>query len=85
MSKTLDFLKELALEITDVEESVLSGDMTFEDVGFDSLAFVEVQLSIFQKFGVRIQPDSFASGELKTLDDLAAHIDERMAEATAAE
>lgn len=80
MTQTISFLKDLALEMTDVDENELSADMTFEEIGFDSLAFVELQLNVFKKFGIRIQPDAFASGELKTLNDLAGHIESCLAE-----
>jgi acyl carrier protein len=69
-----DYLKALVLELSDVDEGDIDFDASFENLGLDSLAFVEMGLSISKEYGVKISPDLFVSGKIKNLNELADYI-----------
>jgi acyl carrier protein len=61
------------------EESVVNDpDLTFEDLGLDSLAFVEIQLAIQQEYGFTI-PDEDAA-HITTLGDGIEYVNRRLQE-----
>ena len=61
------------------EENVVDDpNATFEDMGLDSLAFVEVQLAIQQEYGLAI-PDEDAE-KLMTVGAGIEYVNERLAE-----
>jgi acyl carrier protein len=77
-----DYLKSFVLEISDVPEDRISDAATFEALGLDSLAFVEMRIGIAKKFGVKIDPGLFESGEITTLGQTTSYIN-RLVEARA--
>ena len=61
------------------EENVVEDpNATFEDMGLDSLAFVEIQLAIQQEYGLAI-PDEDAE-KLMTVGAGIEYVNERLAE-----
>lgn len=59
------------------EENIVEDpDATFEDMGLDSLAFVEIQLAIQQEYGFEI-PDEDAT-ELVTLGQGIEYVNKRL-------
>jgi acyl carrier protein len=61
------------------EENVVNDpDATFEDMGLDSLAFVEIQLAIQQEYGFTI-PDEDAE-KLTTVGQGIEYVNQRLAE-----
>jgi acyl carrier protein len=61
------------------EEKVLNDpDARFEDMGLDSLAFVDIQLAIQQEYGFDI-PDEDAT-KLDTIGEGIAYVNQRLAE-----
>ena len=60
------------------EDSVTSPDQTFEDLGLDSLAFVEIQLAIQQEYDFTI-PDEDAA-EIMSIGDGIAYVNRRLQE-----
>ncbi len=60
------------------EDSVTSPDQTFEDLGLDSLAFVEIQLAIQQEYDFTI-PDEDAA-EITSIGDGIAYVNRRLQE-----
>jgi acyl carrier protein len=61
------------------EENVVNDpDATFEDMGLDSLAFVEIQLAIQQEYGFSI-PDEDAE-KLTTVGQGIEYVNQRLAE-----
>jgi acyl carrier protein len=71
MMSVIEYLKELVLEMVDVDEADLSLDASFDELKLDSLAFIELQLGIAKNYGVKLEPQAFVSGEVKTLNDIA--------------
>lgn len=59
---TFDDLKEILVNRVGVSESAIVNDpsLAFEDLGLDSLAFVEIQLAVQQQYGFSI-PDEDAN------------------------
>ncbi len=61
------------------EENVVNDpEATFEDMGLDSLAFVEIQLAIQQEYGFSI-PDEDAE-KLTTVGQGIEYVNQRLAE-----
>ena len=60
------------------EDSVTSPDQTFEDLGLDSLAFVEIQLAIQQEYDFTI-PDEDAA-EITSIGDGIEYVNRRLQE-----
>ena len=79
-----DYLKSFVLEVSDVDEADISDTASFEELGLDSLAFVEMRIGIAKKFGVKIDPALFESGDIGTLGQTAIYV-QGLVEAQAAE
>ena len=77
---TFDDVKRILVERVGVAEENVSDDpdATFEDMGLDSLAFVEIQLAIQQEYGFTI-PDEDAD-KLQTVGQGIDYVNERLAE-----
>ncbi|MBA2462739.1 MAG: acyl carrier protein [Actinobacteria bacterium] len=60
------------------EESVNDPDLTFEELGLDSLAFVEIQLAIQQEYDFTI-PDEDAA-QITTIGDSVEYVNRRLQE-----
>jgi acyl carrier protein len=76
------YLTSLVLDLSDIDESDVAFDASFEKLGLDSLAFVEMQVGIAKRYGVKITPDLFMSGKLKNLEDIADYITEKRSAAS---
>jgi acyl carrier protein len=77
---TFDDVKRILVERVGVAEENVSDDpeATFEDMGLDSLAFVEIQLAIQQEYGFTI-PDEDAD-KLQTVGQGIEYVNQRLAE-----
>lgn len=77
---TFEDVKRILVERVGVpEENVVNDpDATFEDMGLDSLAFVEIQLAIQQEYGFSI-PDEDAE-KLTTVGQGIEYVNQRLAE-----
>jgi acyl carrier protein len=63
------------------EDTVTSPDQSFEDLGLDSLAFVEIQLAIQQEYDFTI-PDEDAA-QITTIGDGIEYVNRRLQETEA--
>ena len=77
---TFDDVKRILVDRVGVAEENISDDpdATFEDMGLDSLAFVEIQLAIQQEYGFTI-PDEDAD-KLQTVGQGIEYVNQRLAE-----
>lgn len=77
---TFEDVKRILVERVGVpEENVVNDpDATFEDMGLDSLAFVEIQLAIQQEYGFSI-PDEDAE-KLTTVGQGIEYVNQRLSE-----
>jgi acyl carrier protein len=73
-------LKRILVDRVGLEESDVVDDpnASFEDMGLDSLAFVEVQLAMQQEYGFEI-PDEDAS-EITTVGEALEYTNRKLAE-----
>jgi minimal PKS acyl carrier protein len=76
-SFTLDDLRRILIAVAGEDEEIdLSGDITavpFEDLGYDSLALMEMGARISQEYGVRIDDEQAA--EFTTPGEVLAVVD----------
>jgi acyl carrier protein len=77
---TFEDVKEILVNRIGVpEEKVVDDpDLSFEDIGLDSLAFVEIQLAMQQEYGFTI-PDEDAE-QIGTIGEAIAYTNRRLAE-----
>jgi acyl carrier protein len=77
---TFEDVKRILVERVGVPEENVVDDpnATFEDMGLDSLAFVEIQLAIQQEYGFSI-PDEDAE-KLTTVGQGIEYVNQRLAE-----
>jgi acyl carrier protein len=77
---TFEDLKRILVDRVGLEEDkvVDDPDATFEDMGLDSLAFVEIQLAMQQEYGFNI-PDEDATG-IETVGAAIEYVNRRLAE-----
>jgi acyl carrier protein len=73
-------LKRILVDRVGLEEDkvVDDPDASFEDMGLDSLAFVEIQLAMQQEYGFSI-PDEDAAG-IETVGKAIEYVNRRLAE-----
>src|SRR5256885_564385 len=60
------FLKDLVLNVTDVEEGQVTPDAPVAELGLESMDLVELQLTVRKKFAVEVPARAFADGQLTT-------------------
>ena len=72
-STTWKLLTEIVEEMTGVEADGLTPDLTFDELGFDSLTTVEIAVAAEMRLGVRIDEDQLH--ELRTMADAVNCID----------
>jgi acyl carrier protein len=70
----LDFLKDVILNISDIDESALQSSTPVSDIGLESLDFVEVQVNLRKKYGVEVPSRAFADGEISDLGSIVDYI-----------
>ena len=68
---TLEKVIKMIAEEYDLDESTLSAETTFEDLGMDSLETVELVMRFEEEFGVTLEVDE----NCRTIGDVAARID----------
>ena len=77
---TFDNLKEILVNRIGLDEGVVTNDpnLSFTDMGLDSLAFVEIQLAVQQQYGFSI-PDEDAH-QIGTLGEAIDYTNRRLQE-----
>jgi acyl carrier protein len=77
---TFENAKDILVNRIGVREDQISGDpnQSFEDLGLDSLAFVEIQLAMQQEYGFQI-PDEDAE-HITTIGEAIAYTNKRLSE-----
>lgn len=72
---TFDKIKTLIAEHLDIDESEITLETTFEDLGIDSLDTVELMMEVEDEFGVEVK----AAEAGKSVKELVAYIDAKLA------
>ena len=77
---TFEDLKRILVERVGLpEENVVNDpDASFEDMGLDSLAFVEIQLAMQQEYGFTIEDED--ASEITTVGEAIDYTNRRLAE-----
>lgn len=72
---TFEKVKTILADHLEVEESTITEETSFKDLGVDSLDTIEILMEMEDEFGIEIQPGSVA---LNTVKDLVEHIDSKI-------
>lgn len=72
---TFEKIKTIISEHLDIEESEITLETTFEDLGIDSLDTVELMMEVEDEFGVEVK----AAEAGKSVKELVAYIDSKLA------
>lgn len=72
---TLDKVKTILADHLEIEESTITEETSFKDLGVDSLDTVEILMEMEDEFGIEIQPGSVT---LNTVKDLVDYIDSKL-------
>ena len=72
---TLEMVINLIAEHLDMDESEITEDSTFEDLGIDSLDAVEIMMETEDEFGIEITPADAG----KSVKELVEYIDSKLA------
>lgn len=73
------FLRDLIMDMKEVDEGSIEPTSTFESLGLDSLDFVELQVAVKKKFKVDLLSENFSSGKIVNMNQIVAYIDAEMA------
>jgi acyl carrier protein len=69
---TLPRIKELAVKEFSIDPSGLDPAAPLDQLGIDSLSFIEFTFKVEEEFGVSVSDESL--GHIKTLADLERHV-----------
>lgn len=67
-------IKNLIVDLCDIEENEINRKSKFDQFDFESLDFIELQVVVKRNFGVPISVDLFVNGLVKDIDDLCDYI-----------
>lgn len=75
---SIEDLREILITRAGVPEEIISDDLdvTFDELGLDSLAFVEIQLAVEQRFDVVVSEE--AAREITTLRSAIDYVNRRL-------
>tara|TARA_B100000963_G_scaffold22543_1_gene16906 strand:+ start:2167 stop:2400 length:234 start_codon:yes stop_codon:yes gene_type:complete len=77
MSDTLDRVKDLIVNLLNVDKAIITEESRFiNDLGADSLDAVEIVMAVEEEFGIEIPDD--ADENIKTVGDITKYINERL-------
>jgi acyl carrier protein len=82
---SVDDLKHILVQRLGVVEDQIGGDRsaTFDQMGLDSLAFIEFQTALEEDWGVRVRDEDV--DRIYTIGDAIDYVNERLAEQTLTE
>jgi acyl carrier protein len=69
-----NFLRDLILDMKDMEYSAIQLASSFEQMELDSLDFVELQVAVKKRFRVDLLPETFALGAITNVAQLVGFI-----------
>lgn len=77
---TFEDLKRILVDRVGLDEEDVKDDpdMTFDDLGLDSLAFVEIQLAMEQDYGITVADED--ADQIHTMGDAIEYTNRRLAE-----
>lgn len=69
----LDFIKDMIVEMKDMEPDEITPDTSIDALGLDSLDYVEIKVNVSREFLVMLTPMLFET-KIKTIGQLCAYI-----------
>ena len=75
----LEFLKDVIVNISDIDKSELQSSTPVGQIGLESLDFVEVQVNLRKKYGVEVPGRVFADGDTSDLGSIVEYIQAQLA------
>jgi acyl carrier protein len=75
---TLDRIRAIAIREFEVDGAAIQNDASFEALGIDSLALVEMVFTVEDEFHIRIPPSS--AEKITSINDLVALVDQLVAQ-----
>lgn len=70
-------VREFLIDDLEIDEEKIAADAQLkEDLGIDSLDFVDIVVIVERKFGFKIKPDEMAN--IKTLSQFVDYVEERV-------
>ena len=67
VESVFEVVRDLILEVKDVDDNDVTLDTSIEALSLDSLDFVELQLVVRKRVGVALDPQAFANRKIATL------------------
>ena len=80
--QVLEFVRNIIEEVKDFDGEV-TYDTTLEELSLDSLDYVQTQIEAKKQFGVDLQSELFASGQIVNVGQLCSYIAEQSAASAA--
>lgn len=74
VESVFEVVRDLILEVKDVDDNDVTLDTSIEALSLDSLDFVELQLVVRKKVGVALDPQAFANRKIATLRQLCEYV-----------
>jgi acyl carrier protein len=74
----LEFLKDIILNISDIDASELQSSTPVAEIGLESLDFIEVQVNLRKKYGVELPSTAFAEGQITDLGSIVDYIQRQL-------
>lgn len=74
VKSVFNVVRDLILELKDIDEGDVTLDTTIESLSLDSLDFVEMQVVVQKKIAVVLDPESFAGHKISSLRQLCEYI-----------
>lgn len=73
VSTVFEFIQNMIVEIKDLEPSEIQQETSIDELGLDSLDYVEIQVGVKREFGVALSPALFEK-QIHTLGQLCTYI-----------
>jgi acyl carrier protein len=74
----LEFIKDMIVEMKDLEPEEVTPETSIDELGLDSLDYVEIKVNVSREFLVTLTPTIFET-KIKTIGQLCTYIAEESA------
>ncbi len=67
-------LKSVMLNFLDTEEEKLTPGTGLAELGLESLDYVEIQVELAKRYGVKLEEEVFTTGQVQTLEQFTKYV-----------
>lgn len=67
-------LKSVMLNFLDIEEEKLTPGTRLAELGLESLDYVEIQVELAKRYGVKLEEKAFTTGQVQTLEQFTKYV-----------